>query len=81
VLTLGIAVLAVLAVRHWRKSKQAKPPTNTVRTVPRPDDRPKTTVSETPTSGEATHTIYVETHSDPGTLTIREVNDVYSRSI
>jgi hypothetical protein len=81
VLTLGIAVLAVLAVRHWQKSKQGKPPTHTVRTVPRPDDQPKTTVSETPASGEATHTIYLETHSDPGTLTIREVDDVYSRSI
>ena len=36
VLTLGIAVLAVLAVRHWQKSKRGKPPTHTVRTVPVP---------------------------------------------
>jgi hypothetical protein len=51
------AVLAVLAVRHWRISEAN--PDAYGRTVP-VDDQPKTTESETPTSGEATHTIYLK---------------------
>jgi hypothetical protein len=38
------------------------------------------TVCETPARGEATHAVRLAAHSEPCTLTIREVNDDHSHA-
>lgn len=50
-----------------------------VQAVSRPGGSPVVTARETPAPGEATHAIRLEAHFDPGSQTIREVDDDHSR--
>jgi hypothetical protein len=78
-LIVAIAIVAILALRHWRRSGPPEAPMPTVRAVPRPGGTPLVTVRETPARGEATHAIRLAVHPDAGIQTIREVEDDDSR--
>ena len=54
-------------------------PDTRVRAVARPGGPPVVTARETPAPGEATHAIRLQAHFDPGSPTIREVDDDLSR--
>jgi hypothetical protein len=77
-LIIGVALLVVLAYLLSRGSRARRPPRHVatrVQAVSRPGGPPVVTLRETPAPGEATHALRVQAHSDPGTLTIREVDD------
>jgi len=78
-LIVAIAIVAILVLRHRRRSERSEAPMPTVRAVPRPGGPPLVTVRETPARGEATHAIRLAVHPDAGIQTIREVDDDYSR--
>lgn len=54
-------------------------PNTRIQAVARPGGPPVVTARETPAPGEATHAIRLEAHFDPGSPTIREVDDDLSR--
>ncbi len=63
-------VLAAVAYRHWRK-----PPVHHVSaTVSLTSRTPLVSTHETPTAGERTHALRLQTHADPGIQTFREVD-------
>lgn len=66
------AIAAGFGVRHMRR--RPNPPTR-VRVVAHPAGPPIAGVRETPARGESTHALRLEVHADPGSRTIREVND------
>jgi hypothetical protein len=76
-------ILGIVGLLVWkyirRRTKPPKTPAPHIQVVPRPGGPPVVVVRETPVNGEATHAIRLETHSDPGTQTIREVNDDRTR--
>ena len=76
-------ILGIVGVLVWkyirRRPKPPKTPAPHIQVVPRPGGPPVVAVRVTPVNGEATHAIRLETHSDPGTQTIREVNDDRTR--
>ncbi len=81
-LILGAILVAVK--RAWPKPPPDPPdpdgqhcldPVPRIHAEARPGDPPEITAHETPAAGEATHTIRLETHPDPGPLTAIEVYD------
>jgi hypothetical protein len=65
-----LAVLAVVAYRHWRK-----PPVHHVSaTISLTSRTPLVSTHETPTAGERTHALRLQTRADPGIQTLREVD-------
>ncbi|MET0699696.1 MAG: hypothetical protein ABWY93_08520, partial [Mycobacterium sp.] len=71
---------SLLVVRRLRKSKPSPRPAPVVRAVPRVGPPPAVDVFATPANGEATHTVLLEIHADPGTQMIREVDDDHART-
>lgn len=75
-LIVAVLILAVVgAQRIWRSKPRPNKSGIHVYAVSSPGGPPLTTVRETPAPGEATHAVRLKTHSDLGTLTIREVSD------
>jgi hypothetical protein len=67
-----IAVLAVVAYRHWRKPR-VQPTPRVYATVSPASGPPLVTTRETPAHGEVTHALRLQVHADLGTETISEV--------
>lgn len=64
--------------QHKQHDRNERPDTR-VEATSRPGS-PSAVVRETPAPGEATHAVRLATHSHPGTLTVKEVNDDHSRT-
>ncbi|KHO26061.1 hypothetical protein QQ44_09770 [Mycolicibacterium setense] len=77
-LIVGVAAVAALvhALRHRRPPKPPTPPH--VHAVGHADGAPTVIARETPGPGEARHTLRLEAHADPGTQSVREVDDDYT---
>jgi hypothetical protein len=74
---LVVAVLAIVASRHWRKPRP-KPTPRVYATVSPTNGLPLVTTSETPAHGEVTHALRLRVHADVGTQTISEVESDYT---
>ncbi len=72
-----VAVLAVVAYRHWRKPR-AQPTPRVYATVSSASGPPLVTTRETPARGEVTHALRLQVHADLGTESISEVESDHS---
>jgi hypothetical protein len=72
-LLIFVGVLAVLALRHWRK--QRRKPTRRIYAWTSPNSGlPVVSASDTPARGEASHALRLQIHADLGTQTLSEVD-------
>jgi hypothetical protein len=74
---LVVAVLAIVASRHWRKPRP-KPTPRVYANVSPTSGLPLVTTSETPAHGEVTHAVRLRVHADVGTQTVSEVESDYT---
>lgn len=71
----AMILAAVGAYRIWRSKPRPNKSGIHVDAVSSPGGPPLITIRETPAPGEVTHAVRLKTHSDPGTLIVREVSD------
>jgi hypothetical protein len=72
-----IAVVGVMAYRHWRKS-QLKPPPHVYARASATNGFPLVSTTETPAHGQVAHALRVLLHADVGTQTISEVDSEHT---
>lgn len=75
----GLTAIVVRILRAKPRTRHERVGT-CVQAVSRPGSPAVVTVRETPAHGEKTHAVRLAAHTDPGTLTIREVHDEHSRA-
>lgn len=76
---LGASAIAVRIRRAKQRPRHGRQGTR-IQAVSRPGGPPVVTVRETQAPGEKTHAIRLAAHTDPGALTIREVDDDHTRA-